>query len=128
MTAAPDMDVSLFSFGFKHAPPEAETVFDVRFLPNPYYVPELSPLTGLDRNVAGYVLDNKRADSFLHYFEPFILSYIQSHADSDRKMIRIGIGCTGGKHRSVAVVEGIKKILDKHGIVVNLLHRDIDKV
>lgn len=122
------MNVTLFSFGFKHAPPEADTVIDVRFLPNPYYVHELSPGTGLDKNVAGYVLDNRAADVFFQHFEPFILHFIQSHADTKRKTLRLGVGCTGGRHRSVAVVEKVKTILEDQGVAVDLFHRDIDKV
>jgi UPF0042 nucleotide-binding protein len=122
------MVVTLFSFGFKHAPPEADTVFDVRFLPNPYYVPELSPETGLDRDVASYVLDNKAADVFFRSFEPFIIAFLQCHADTNRESFHMGIGCTGGRHRSVAVAEKIGKVLGNHGVVVKLFHRDIDKV
>ena len=122
------MNVSLFSFGFKHAPPEADTVIDVRFLPNPYYVPELSSGTGLDQDVADYVLDNQTANDFFHHFESFLLSYIYSHTNMDRLSLRFAIGCTGGRHRSVAVAEKIKNFLGKQGIAVDTSHRDIDKV
>ena len=68
MEPVPEMNVALFSFGYKHAPPEADTVIDVRFLPNPYYVPELSSRTGLDQDVANYVLDNSIANNFFQDF------------------------------------------------------------
>lgn len=127
MKSLPGMVITLFSFGFKHSPPEADTVIDVRFLPNPYYVPELSPGNGLDKDVADYVLNNQQSDMFFQYFEPFILSFLLSHADSDRKTFSLGVGCTGGRHRSVAVAEKIKKVLGKNGIAVELFHRDINK-
>lgn len=128
MESTPDMNVALFSFGYKHAPPEADTVIDVRFLPNPYYVPELSSGTGLDQDVASYVLDNRTADDFFQHFEPFLFSYIQNHADADRSSIRFAVGCTGGRHRSVAVAEKIGKALQKQGVVVEMIHRDIKKI
>lgn len=128
MEIIPDMNITLFSFGYKHAPPEADTVIDVRFLPNPFYVPELSPRTGLDRDVASYVLDNPVADTFFQNFEPFLHSFVKGHAKADRTTISLAVGCTGGRHRSVAVTENIKNILEKHGVAVDSFHRDIDKV
>lgn len=128
MENVPDMNITLFSFGYKHAPPEADTVIDVRFLPNPFYVPELSPKTGLDRDVASYVLDNPVADTFFQNFEPFLCSFINGHYNAERTTIRLAVGCTGGRHRSVAVTENIKNILEKQGVVVDSFHRDIDKV
>ncbi len=122
------MVVTLFSFGFKHAPPEADTVVDVRFLPNPYYIPELSPGTGRDDEVAAYVLDNSLAGDFFRYFEPFLTFFIQGHAGSGRQKLRLAVGCTGGRHRSVAVVEHLDKMLRKHGVAVETFHRDINKV
>lgn len=122
------MNVTLFSFGYKHDQPDADAVIDVRFLPNPYYVPELSPGTGLNGNVAGYVLDNRTAEIFFHHLKPFLLSYLQEFADSDREVFRLAVGCTGGRHRSVAVVEKLKSILSKHGVTVDAFHRDIDKL
>ena len=123
-----EMNVALFSFGYKHAPPEADSVIDVRFLPNPYYIPELSSGTGLDQAVASYVLENTKAEKFFLHFEPFLLSYIHDHADTERPIFRLAVGCTGGRHRSVAVTERIKKILENQGVAVDMLHRDIDKV
>ena len=123
-----DMNVALFSFGFKHSLPEADTVIDVRFLPNPYYVPQLSSRTGLDKDVADYVLDNQTAIDFFHHFESFLLAYIMSHANADRSSISFAVGCTGGRHRSVAVTEKLRKIIEKLGVTVDMFHRDINKV
>ena len=122
------MNVVLFSFGYKHSVPEADTVIDVRFLPNPYYVPELSSRTGLDRDVADYVLDNQTASDFFQHFESFLFTYIKNHANADRSSISFAVGCTGGRHRSVAVTEKVKKIIEKQGVTVDMFHRDIDKV
>lgn len=122
------LHIILFSFGYKHAHPDADAVIDVRFLPNPYWVPELSLGTGLDAKVAEYVLDNSVAESFLLHLEPFLLNYFQGFSAAGQETFRLAVGCTGGRHRSVAVVEVIRKILDKHGIALELFHRDIDKV
>lgn len=121
------MQIDLFSFGFKHDQPDADTVFDVRFLPNPYYVPELSPHTGLDPDVADYVLATPVADEFFRHLEPLLLFFIQSHAEAGKDGLRIAIGCTGGRHRSVAVVEKVRNIIENEGLKVNTFHRDIDK-
>lgn len=122
------MNVTLFSFGFKHDRPDADTVVDVRFLPNPYYVPELSAGTGLDKDVAGYVLDNPEAERFFSLFIPFLVYFIERHCRADRQPVRLAIGCTGGKHRSVAVVEKIRDFLEEKGIKVDMSHRDIRKI
>ena len=122
------MDITLFSFGYKHAPPDADTVIDVRFLPNPYYEPELSPGTGRDKQVAEYVLKNHVAELFFVHFIPFLQNFITSHDAANRSAFRLAIGCTGGRHRSVAVAEKIKEILVKNGLDVQLTHRDIDKM
>ena len=121
------MHITLFSFGFKHGRPDADTVWDIRFLPNPYYVSELKEKTGREHDVAAYVLDNSPAREFFNKFEPFLLSFINSHAGSGRESIRLAIGCTGGKHRSVAVVEYLNKLLVSQPVEVNMHHRDIEK-
>lgn len=123
----PEMNVTLFSFGFKHDRADADTVFDVRFLPNPYYVKELSGGTGLDREVAAFVLNNDTARNFFVLFEPFLLTFINNHSSCGRSALTIAFGCTGGRHRSVAIAEQTRKILENHGIPVSLFHRDIEK-
>lgn len=121
------MQVTLFSFGYKYGLPDADTVWDIRFFPNPYYLPELKNKTGLETEVAAYVLRNATADNFFAFFEPFLLSFLRSHAESGRESIRLAVGCTGGKHRSVAVVEHIKGILCDHAIVPQVFHRDMER-
>lgn len=121
------MKTQLFSFGFKHGPPEADVIWDVRFLPNPHYVPELKEHTGLVSEVSGYVIDNSTAKRFFRHFEPLLYNYVESFADSGREVLRIGIGCTGGRHRSVAVVERLAGFLEENLIDVDRFHRDIEK-
>lgn len=126
-TADPDFTVSLFSFGYKHGAPEADLVWDVRFLPNPYWVNELKDRSGLEDDVAAYALDNRTARDFFTLLEPLLLFLVRQHAGGKRSRLRIGIGCTGGRHRSVAVVEYLKKFLDRSGYNLNVFHRDIEK-
>lgn len=121
------MQVTLSSFGYKHGLPDAETVWDVRFLPNPYYVPELKGGTGLEAEVADYVLGNAASREFFAVFIPFLMLFLQRHAAAGREEIRVAVGCTGGRHRSVAVVEEMKRILDAHQIETRIVHRDMDK-
>lgn len=121
------MQVTLSSFGYKYGLPDAETILDVRFLQNPYYVPGLKEGTGLEARVADYVLDNDSARQFFAAFVPFFLLFFQEHAAAGRQEMRLAVGCTGGRHRSVAVVEELKRILDAHRIETRVMHRDMDK-
>ena len=122
-----DFTVSLFSFGYKHGLPEADLVWDVRFLPNPYWISELKDRSGLEKDVAAYALDNETARDFFILLEPLLLFLVREHAGGKRSLLRIGIGCTGGRDRSVAVVEYLKKFLDRSGYNLNVFHRDIEK-
>jgi len=119
------ISVSVMSFGFKYGlPSDCDLVMDVRFLPNPYYIPELKELTGLDREVSQYVLTQDSCKQFMsHYMRllRFLLPYYQKEG---KRNLTIGIGCTGGRHRSVAIAEEISKRLHKNGYSVSLSHRD----
>ena len=121
------MQITLISFGYKHGLPDAETVCDVRFLDNPYYVPGLKEGTGLMAAVAAYVLDKEPAREFFALLVPFLLLYLRGHAAAGRQEMRLAVGCTGGRHRSVAVVEEVRRILDAHQLEARVVHRDIDK-
>lgn len=121
------MQVILLSFGYKYGLPDAETVFDMRFLDNPYYVPELKGGTGLEEPVAAYVLDRDSARDFLAMLVPLLLFYLRGHAAAGRQELRLAFGCTGGRHRSVAVVEELRRILVAHDLAVQVEHRDIDR-
>jgi len=121
------MKIVLFSFGFKHGYPEADLVWDVRFLPNPYWEPELRPRTGLEAEVAAYVLANGTGERFLALLEPMLLFTLDQHAGRGRESLTLALGCTGGRHRSVAVVEHLRTMLTTKGYCPEVDHRDIDK-
>jgi len=119
--------ITLFSFGFKHGYPEAETIWDVRFLPNPYWVPELKEFSGLEESVASYVLENATGREFLKHLEPCLHFLLKSHMAAGRDDLVIAIGCTGGRHRSVAVTDYLQKILADTEFDLRVYHRDISK-
>ncbi len=122
------LKVTLFSFGFKHGHPEAEMIWDVRFLPNPYWVDELKEYTGKEKNVSDYVLQNSSGQKFLELLRPLLEFLLKQHKEAKKQQVRLGIGCTGGKHRSVAVVENIHDFLSKNmNIELTTFHRDIEK-
>lgn len=120
--------VVLFSFGFKYGTPvDVNLVFDVRLLPNPYWVEELRPKTGLDKNVADYVLQSEPGKEFFSHLEPMLKFILLQSRTAGKKVIRIGVGCTGGRHRSVAVTNELGVILGKMDILLSVFHRDIAK-
>ena len=108
--------ISVLSFGFKYGiPADADLVFDVRFLPNPYYVDELRPLTGLDDAVFNYVMDSDVARAFADKLEDMIRFLIPNYIKEGKTSLVIGIGCTGGKHRSVTIARELYSRLVKSG-------------
>jgi len=120
------LQVGLVSFGFKHGvPQEVDVLFDVRFLPNPYFVPELQPLTGLDPGVASYVLETSHAQEFLDRLLPLLLFLIPQYQREGKAYLTIGIGCTGGQHRSVAVAERLRRLLGDQTNSLFITHRDL---
>ena len=121
-------NVTLKSFGFKFGSlVDAHLLFDVRFLPNPYFVAELRALTGLDPSVAGYVLGGDLTREFIDRLMGFLDFVLPHYAEEGRAYLTIGVGCTGGKHRSVAIVEECARRLRQHGAAVIVRHRDIAK-
>lgn len=122
------MRVSVRSFGFKHGPPrDADLVFDVRFLPNPHWVPELKPLRGTDVDVAEYVLSNPDAAEFVDRLDDLIAFLLPRYESEGKSYVSIGIGCTGGHHRSVAIAEELGRRLEKRGIRAAVRHRDVER-
>jgi UPF0042 nucleotide-binding protein len=120
--------ITLKSFGFKFGSlVDAHLLFDVRFLPNPYFVPELKPLTGLESSVSGYVLGDELAGIFLDRMMDFLDFLLPHYAEEGRAYLTVGIGCTGGKHRSVVLVEECARRLRQHGAAVVVRHRDIGR-
>jgi len=120
--------VTLISFGYRYGvPPAAELLFDVRFLANPHFEPLLRPKTGLDKDVADYVLEHERTQELLSRLGAF-LDYLLERYDAEGKAyLTIGIGCTGGRHRSVAVATRLAERLRASGREVNVQHRDVEK-
>ncbi len=120
--------INLVAFGFRYGLPEnADLILDVRFLPNPYFQPVLKNLTGLDKNVKEFVLNQEVSQKFLRKTISF-LSFLLPHYQKEGKVyLTIGIGCTGGKHRSVVVVNYLHDYLAKKGYNTKIVHRDIER-
>lgn len=121
--------ISVLSFGFKYGiPPDADLVFDVRFLPNPYYIEELRPHSGNDRQVRDYVMDNKKAEIFLEKMTDLVEFLIPNYVQEGKTQLVVGIGCTGGKHRSVTLANELFEVLSKNeNYGIRIEHRDIGK-
>ena len=122
------LNVSVMSFGFKNGLPlEADLVFDVRFLPNPYYVPELKHLTGLDEPVREYVFASEAAGRFLERLEPLLAFLLPQYLQEGRTELVIAVGCTGGRHRSTAMAHHLANYIGELGYPVSESHRDISR-
>lgn len=121
--------ITVLSFGFKYGiPTDADLVFDVRFLPNPYYVEGLRPLTGLDKPIQNYVKSSAQYHEFLDKLEDMIEFLIPNYISEGKNQLVIAIGCTGGKHRSVTVAQGLYDRLDlQQDYGLRIEHRDIEK-
>ncbi len=117
------MEILITSFGYKYGLPiDADMIFDARFLPNPFYVAELKPLCGLDKPVRDYVLNMEAARVFIHQCVKLIDSIMPSYEKEGKRYLHIGVGCTGGQHRSVAIVEGLAEKLQGAGYSVYADH------
>ena len=124
----PSMRVSVRSFGFKHGSPrDADLVFDVRFLPNPHWHEELRPLRGTDAPVRDFVLGHRDAETFLDHAIGMLEFLIPRYEAEGKSYLSIAVGCTGGKHRSVAIAEEIAKRIGQSDIAVSVRHRDRDQ-
>lgn len=120
--------MTILSFGFKYGiPSDCDLVFDVRFLPNPYYIEKLRPMTGNDREVYDYVMESKDAGIFLDKLEDMMRFLIPRYITEGKNQLVIGIGCTGGKHRSVTLANGLYARLWDCDYGVKVDHRDIEK-
>ena len=128
-TASKIQQITIESFGFKHgAPRDADMLFDVRFLPNPYWVPELRAGRGTNKAVAEYVLSQPESQGFLDNVTNLIELVLPGYRREGKGFMTIAVGCTGGHHRSVAMSEALaKKLEGVSGINVNVVHRDIDR-
>jgi len=120
--------VNLVSFGFRYPTPQtAELLFDVRFLPNPYFEEHLRPCSGLDPEVAAYALDNERGKAFFERLSSMVRFLLPLYDAEGKAYLTIGLGCTGGRHRSVAVVEALAEELRRADREVNVEHRDMER-
>jgi UPF0042 nucleotide-binding protein len=120
------MAVVLISFGFKYGTPQnIDLLFDVRFLPNPNFVPALKALKGTDKRVSEYVLKKQETKALMGKIKELIDFLIPLYIKEGRSYLTIGIGCTGGNHRSPAIVEKLRDGLRKHPIDLSVVHRDI---
>ncbi len=124
------MTVSLISFGFKHGTPlDVDTLLDVRFLPNPHYDPDLRPLTGQDAPVREAVLGSEDCREFLEKTDELLSFLIPRYAAEGKTYFTVGVGCTGGRHRSVAITEELAQRLEREGAGIDLFirHRDVER-
>ncbi len=120
--------VNLLSFGFRYGVPNAaDLVFDVRFLPNPHFEPELRPGTGMDEEVARFVLEHDRSKTLLAHLQDLMGFLLPCYDEEGKAYLTVGIGCTGGRHRSVAIALQLARWLEETGRDVNLSHRDVEK-
>jgi UPF0042 nucleotide-binding protein len=120
--------VSCVSFGFKHGVPEdADLVFDVRFLPNPHFVPEFRPLTGLHPKVAKYIRSFPQTTEFIQRISELLIYLLPHYINEGKSYLTIAFGCTGGQHRSVMIAEDVAKRLKQAGYRVKVAHRDSPK-
>lgn len=121
-----NMQVNITSFGFKHGlPREADLVFDVRFLPNPFYVTELRRLTGLEPTVRDHVFQNGQAQEFLDRLYTMLEFLLPRYVEEGKTALVIAVGCTGGHHRSVAIAREIAQFINQKGYAVTENHRDL---
>ena len=122
------LTVTVTSFGFKYGiPVDADFVADMRFLPNPFWVPELRASTGRDPEVSDYVMSRPGAKEFLDSYLPVLVGVAEGYLREGKRFMTIAIGCTGGKHRSVAMTEEIARRMRDHGYVARAAHRDLGR-
>jgi UPF0042 nucleotide-binding protein len=127
-SSAPAMQTTLLSFGYKNGLPlDADLVFDCRFLPNPHWVDDLRPLTGLDAPVRDFVLGQPPAGKFLDNLQAMLDQLLPAFVAEGKAYLTIALGCTGGRHRSVAIAEDVARRLRADGQRVGVVHRDVDK-
>lgn len=122
------MTIDVVSFGFKHGIPlDSDLVFDVRFLPNPFYVPALKPKTGLDSDVREFVMAYPQSRTFAEKLVDMVSFLIPQYIEEGKRNLVIAVGCTGGKHRSVTIASLLANALQEKGTICNVHHRDILK-
>lgn len=122
------ISITIISFGYKYGIPiDSDLMFDVRFLPNPFYVDNLKNVDGLDEEVKNFVLSHEATKNFLIKFTDLILFLLPKYISEGKSSLIISFGCTGGRHRSVVIAEEVKRILEKNGFKCSIFHRDLRK-
>ena len=122
------MSVNILSFGFRHGlPREVDMLFDVRFLPNPHFVPELRALTGRDAKVIEYLASETEVEDAIRRFSDMLAYLLPRFQREGKSYLTVGVGCTGGRHRSVMVSEALQARLGELGFRTTVTHRDISK-
>ena len=125
---AETMQIQVVSFGFKHGVPlDVDTVFDCRFLPNPHWVDELRPLTGLDEPVRRFVLDQPSTNEFINRVDHLLGLVLPAYVKEGKSYLTVAVGCTGGRHRSVVLAEELVQRIGRYGFAPLVHHRDIDR-
>jgi UPF0042 nucleotide-binding protein len=129
-TAPGRLAVTFSSFGHKHGPPrDADLAFDVRFLPNPHYDADLRPLTGFDQRIVDYVGRDGRLDEFYSHLLPLLEYLLPQYVSEGKSHLVVAVGCTGGRHRSVAITEHLAAhFRDRPDLIVEVQHRDVDRL
>lgn len=123
-----ELQVNIVSFGYKHGVPvDVDLLFDCRFLPNPHWVDRLRPLPGTDPKVRRYVLRQPEAEAFLEELRRLFGLLLPAYVREGKAYLSIGVGCTGGRHRSVVIAAELGKILDELGFQARVVHRDLDR-
>ena len=122
------MRTTVVSFGYKHGLPlDADLVFDCRFLPNPHWVDDLRPLSGLDEPVRAYVLGQKETGQFLDLVDDMLATLLPAFGAEGKSYLTVAMGCTGGRHRSVVLAEELAARLSRHGASPSVFHRDVER-
>lgn len=122
------LSITVVSFGFKYGiPMDSDLVFDVRFLPNPFYIPELKPFSGNDEPVKKYVLEKDETKEFMSKIEDMLKFLIPNYVKEGKRQLIVSIGCTGGRHRSVAIANAIYETLNNDGFKATIEHRDVNE-
>ena len=124
----PALQATVLSFGYKYGlPVDADMVVDVRFLPNPHWVPELRPLTGLDPAVSAYVFESPEAEELVRRYGEVLRLVLPGYVREGKRYLTLAVGCTGGKHRSVALAEEFGRVLRADDVDVHVVHRDLGR-
>lgn len=122
------LQISIVSFGYKHGLPlDVDLVFDCRFLPNPHWIDELRPLPGTDPSVREYVLSQKDTPLFIAQLQQLLVLLLPAYVREGKTYLSLGLGCTGGRHRSVVIAEELGAVLEGMGYVATIHHRDLDR-